>query len=151
MQTVKGDLIDLALRGHFDVIVHGCNCLCSMGAGIAKSIAGEFPEARLADLKTVKGDRTKLGTYSAASVKRNGHNLTVVNAYIQYNYRGRGVLVDYQALQQVFLEIAHDFEGLRIAYPKIGAGLAKGDWDQISRIIDRALTGEKHTLVEYTP
>lgn len=45
MRNVQGDLIELALNGVFDVIVHGCNCQCTMGAGIAKSIRAKFPEA----------------------------------------------------------------------------------------------------------
>ncbi len=32
---IKGDLIELAKQGNFDVIAHGCNCFCTMGAGIA--------------------------------------------------------------------------------------------------------------------
>lgn len=36
MQNIKGDLIELALVGEFDVIVHGCNYFCTMGASIAK-------------------------------------------------------------------------------------------------------------------
>jgi O-acetyl-ADP-ribose deacetylase (regulator of RNase III) len=35
MKEIEGDLIDLAKRGHFDVVTHGCNCFCTMGAGIA--------------------------------------------------------------------------------------------------------------------
>ena len=35
MKTVTGDLIALAQQGTFDVIAHGCNCMCQMGAGIA--------------------------------------------------------------------------------------------------------------------
>ena len=38
MKTIKGDLIKLAQDGEFDVIVHGCNCMCTMSAGIAKQI-----------------------------------------------------------------------------------------------------------------
>ncbi|MGJ4995019.1 hypothetical protein ACQR0Z_11425 [Bradyrhizobium sp. HKCCYLS3077] len=52
MKIIKGDLIKLALDGHIDVIVHGCNCQCTMGAGIAKSIKDIFPEAYAADLST---------------------------------------------------------------------------------------------------
>ena len=44
---IKGDLIKLAIKGDFDVIIHGCNCFCTMGAGIAKSIKTAFPEAYL--------------------------------------------------------------------------------------------------------
>jgi O-acetyl-ADP-ribose deacetylase (regulator of RNase III) len=39
------------------------------------------------------------------------------------------------------------FAGKRIGYPKIGAGLAGGDWSIIEEIIDRELEGEDHTLV----
>ena len=42
-----------------------------------------------------------------------------------------------------------DRTGKRIGYPRIGAGLAKGDWGVISNIIDVELGGEDHTLVEY--
>lgn len=35
MKTIKGDLIQLALANEFDVIIHGCNCFCTMGKGIA--------------------------------------------------------------------------------------------------------------------
>jgi len=45
MNTVHGDLLRLALGGRFDVIVHGCNCQCAMGKGIALSIKQQFPEA----------------------------------------------------------------------------------------------------------
>lgn len=36
MKTMLGDLLSLAIDGRFDVIVHGCNCQCTMGAGIAQ-------------------------------------------------------------------------------------------------------------------
>ena len=39
---VDGDLIKLAKEGNFDVIVHGCNCFCQMGAGIAPQMAEAF-------------------------------------------------------------------------------------------------------------
>lgn len=41
-QEIKGDLIKLALQGKFDVIAHGCNSFCSMGAGIAPQMAAAF-------------------------------------------------------------------------------------------------------------
>ena len=59
MKLIKGDLIQLAKNGEFDVIIHGCNCFCTMGAGIAKTIKDIFPEAYKADLNTKKGDRSK--------------------------------------------------------------------------------------------
>ena len=149
MKCIKGDLISLTLAGHFDVIVHGCNCFCAMGAGIAKLIRDNFPKAYEADLKTGMGDRQKLGAYSSALISVNGVSFTVINAYVQFNFYGPGVLADYSALQKVFTAIKQDFAGQRIGYPRIGAGLAGGDWQIISGIIDTALNGENHTLVEY--
>lgn len=149
MKIIKGDLIKLALDGHFDVIVHGCNCQCTMGAGIAKSIKEIFPEAYAADLSTTKGSREKLGSISAATVTRGGHQLTIVNGYTQFNWRGAGVLVDYDAVRTVMKEVKARVPERRIGYPKIGAGLAKGDWKLIAEIIDAELEDEDHTLVEY--
>ena len=149
MKTVKGDLIKLALEKRFDVIIHGCNCMCEMGAGIAKAIRSQFPEAYEADLQTEKGSREKLGTITHATVKRNEHEVTVVNAYTQYHYMGSGVLVDYDAVRSAMRNVKQSFSGKKIGYPKIGAGLAGGDWEVIAGIIDEELAGEDHALVEF--
>ncbi|NEP19466.1 MAG: phosphatase [Leptolyngbya sp. SIO4C1] len=149
MKTVRGDLLKLALNGVFDVIIHGCNCQCAMGAGIAKAIKSTFPEAYDADCQTARADKNKLGKISFATVERSGHELTIVNGYTQFHWQGTGVLADYAAIRSVMAEVKSQFAGKRIGYPKIGAGLAKGDWTIVSKIIDEELTGEDHTLVEY--
>src|SRR5574344_1634321 len=143
MKKVYGDLIEMAEHGDFDVIVHGCNCFCTMGAGIALQIKHHFPEAYYADCDySKKGDKKKLGNYSCAYCCK---DITVVNAYTQYDFRGRNN-ADYKAIRSVFSKIKHDFHGKRIGYPLIGAGLAGGDWDKISKIIDKELEDEEHTL-----
>lgn len=151
MKKIQGDLLKLAPAGEFDVIVHGCNCQCTMGAGIAKSIKSLFPEAYEADCQTKKGDREKLGTISQASVVRDGIKLTIVNAYTQFQWRGPGVKADYNAIRSAMRAIKNEFTGQRIGYPLIGAGLAGGDWSIIEEIINEELVGENHTLVEYRP
>jgi O-acetyl-ADP-ribose deacetylase (regulator of RNase III) len=149
MNILKGDLIKLALAGEFDVIIHGCNCFCSMGAGIAKQIMETFPGAYHADKKTVSGDKNKLGTYSKSDILIPQKNLTIVNGYTQYHYAGSKILADYDAIKSLFSLIKTDFPNKTIAYPKIGAGLAGGDWKRICGIIEDQLSGENHTLVEY--
>ncbi len=119
MKIVKGDLIQLAKDNLFDVIIHGCNCQCTMGAGIAKSIKSNFPEAFKADLETVKGDRDKLGSISSASNTGFGHEIIIVNGYTQFHYRGSGTLVDYEAIRSVMREVKKEFSGKRIGYPLI--------------------------------
>lgn len=73
-----------------------------------------------------------------------------MNAYTQFHWRGEGVLADYDAIRAAFRQIKQQFGGRRIGYPKIGAGLAKGDWATIAAIFDEELGGEDHTLVVYT-
>jgi len=148
MKSIAGDLLELAVQGRFDVIVHGANCQCVMGAGIAKSIRSLFPEAYEADLATTKGDRAKLGSISAAEVVRASVRFHVVNAYTQFHYRGAGTRVDYDAVRTAMKLVRKSFHGRRIGYPKIGAGLGRGDWAHLSQIIDEELAGEDHSLVE---
>ena len=151
MKVIFGNLLTLAEQGHFDTIVHGCNCLNAMGRGIALTIKNQFPEAYAADCTTVRGDRNKLGTYSYATVQRNGNTFTIVNAYTQYDYRPKtsGINADYQAIQSVMAQIKRDFTGQRIGMPLIGAGLAKGDWALIQHIILKELAGEDITVVVF--
>ena len=149
MKTVKGDLIDLAIEGEFDLIVHGCNCFCTMGAGIAKTIKQKFPEAYKADLETNKGDESKLGEISWAKTETTNGELIIVNGYTQFNWKGNGRKADYVAIRKIFQKIKEVFSGLRIGYPAIGAGLAGGNWQIISEIINEELKAENHTFVEY--
>lgn len=146
-KIIKGDLIDLAMLGQFDVIIHGCNCFCSMDAGIAKTIKKIFPEAYSADYETQKGSRQKMGTISFAEIQYQQRTIVVVNGYTQYHWEGAGVLVDYAAVRSVMNDVKKKFGGKRIGYPLIGAGLAKGDWEIISKIIVEELREENHYLV----
>ena len=150
MIVIVGDIVKLAISGQFDVLVHGCNCFCTMGAGVASQIRKAFPSAYIADCQTASGDRKKLGSYSQTVVEYMSpyRTLTIVNAYTQYKY-GTGKHVDYEAIACVFHSLAEDFRGKKIAYPRIGAGLAGGDWNVISKIINRELTGCEHGLVVY--
>jgi O-acetyl-ADP-ribose deacetylase (regulator of RNase III) len=150
LKTVRGDLLKLAMSGDFDVIIHGCNCHCQMGKGIALLIKQQFPEAYKADLATGKGDSSKLGSISVAEIVRSSASFYIVNGYTQVHWRGNGVKADYEAIAKVMQAVKSSFSGKRIAYPKIGAGLAGGDWDKISEIIARELDGENHTYVEFS-
>ena len=153
MKVVKGDLIEMAKAGEFDMIIHGCNCFCTMGAGIAKVIRKEFPGAYRIDRLSGSGDREKLGQFSFWPIQN--PNLIVVNAYTQYDFRG-SKNVEYDAIRLAFFRIRKFIESSnstpyptkRIGYPKIGAGLAGGDWNIISKIIDEEFEGLDHTLVE---
>jgi len=143
---VTGDLLDMADNGDFDAIVHGCNCFCNMGAGIAKQIKQRYPSAFEADCETESGDIAKLGTFTIASVGR----FEVVNAYTQFKYGGKKSNADYSAIHSAFESInsAYDY-GAKIGIPLIGAGLAGGDWKVISDHINQVTSNLDITVVRY--
>jgi len=133
MNYLKGNLLDLFDSGYFNVIVHGCNCFHKMGAGIALQIKKRYPQAYEVDLKTSYGDRTKLGTISVAKL---ANDKFIINAYTQYFYGRRTKQVDYQAIKFSMFLVKECFGNLKIGIPRIGAGLAGGNWKIIEQIID---------------
>jgi len=170
IKYVNGDLIKLAKEAKFDVIVHGCNCHSRMGAGIAPQMAKAFGCDRFSmegwgsdvnklgniDYQTVVLGENRIWSLEDAKNNRNEPELTVVNAYTQFNY-GRnhadGDLrpFDYEAFTICMRKINMEFAGKHIGMPKIGAGLAGGDWNRIERIINTELKDCKVTVVNYKP
>ncbi len=160
MKIIKGDLIKLAKTGKFDVIVHGCNCFNTMGSGIALTIKKEFPEVYAADCITLKGDKTKLGTYTHAYVDYGPGDedyFVVLNAYTQYGYGGSRDLFEYD----YFSKLLDKFRNLDVAiretrnivprwgFPLIGCGLAGGDKNRILAMIEEAMSANDVTIVEF--
>lgn len=151
LHYISGDLIKLSLAGHFDLIAHGANCFHTMNAGIAKQIRLTFPQAYIADLATIKGDRAKLGTFSAASTRiQHNRPLTILNCYTQYHF-GRATPTrphaDYEAIMRCMRSINQHFDGLHLGIPLIGAGLAGGKWPLIYQIIADNTAALRVTIV----
>lgn len=152
MKIVKGDLLQMGKDGTFDIILHGCNCYNTMGAGIAAQISQQFPDAKLADDETVRGDPGKLGTYTIGMHGR----LVILNCYTQFGM-SRGDIEDvfeYNAFERVLSKIVQRFGTWNIGLPLIGMGLAGGDKNRIMPIIEAfALAMERKggsaTLVEW--
>jgi O-acetyl-ADP-ribose deacetylase (regulator of RNase III) len=135
IKYIQGDL----LKGGDRVIVHGCNCLCNMGAGVALYISDVYPEAYMIDKATKYKDESKLGTYTSWTGENKfflGKLVTVVNAYTQFYPNPKLKPFDYDAFAKVLPKIRDDFADKTIGFPKIGAGLAMGDWNRISKMID---------------
>jgi O-acetyl-ADP-ribose deacetylase (regulator of RNase III) len=164
-KEVWGDLIELAKRGQFDVIGHGCNCFCTMGAGIAPQMATAFGcnQFPMED-KSTTGDINKLGQIDwkvLTIAVGNGdfdvidHDLAIVNIYSQYKY-GRnhtdGAIrpLDYEALTLGLRKMNHLFKGKRVGLPLIGGGLAGGDPIRIVKIIQTELKDCNVTLVKWS-
>ncbi len=148
MKIIKGNLIELADNDEFDIIIHGCNCFNTFGAGVAKQIKIKWPLAFKADLSSVKGDPHKLGLYSTAIVSTsNVGDLLVVNGYTQYSYGVNQPHVDYDAIRCVLTSVLEEYPSVRVGIPLIGGGLAGGDYQTLVDIFDEVSKGHDLTLV----
>ena len=164
---IDGDLITLAKKGTFDVIAHGCNCRCNMGAGIAPQMAKAFGADKFEmeqyigieklgniDYEIMVLGENAIWSLNDAKNNRNEPELAVVNAYTQ-NYYGRNPKgyhkkpVDYCAISLCMKKINSIFAGKHVGLPKIGAGLGGGNWDKILGIIREELTDCEVTIVNY--
>ncbi|QFR55729.1 hypothetical protein JC221_083 [Yersinia phage JC221] len=149
IEEVKGNAVTMYLEGKGHLI-HGCNCFCNMGAGIAKEVKRRIPGAFQVDELTTKGDVNKLGTNSVYAHSVDNHLSFVYNAYTQYKFWGNGPNVDYEAIRTCFKSAVAHASAFKnnhpILTPLIGAGLAGGDWNKIRAIIEEA-TGDYPVIV----
>lgn len=115
------------------IIAHGCNAQGVMGSGIAKQIRDKYPEAYQTYLLQCQSKPGLLGSTSLVEVTK---TLKVANCITQEFY-GRDpklVYVDYSALCRCMTTLVYQPEDIHI--PKIGAGLANGNWLIIEKIIN---------------
>ncbi|EQA7786833.1 macro domain-containing protein [Acinetobacter baumannii] len=141
---VQHDLLASFQHNDFDAIVHGCNCFHTMGAGIAAAIAKTFPVALEADKRTEYGDWSKLGDYSLAKTV----NGDIINGYTQYRPGKCPKSQLYSNIEALFTKLNIDYAGKIIGIPKIGAGIAGGDWEEIAEII-QSCTPDVKIIVLY--
>ena len=153
LKLVKGNLIDLAEEGHFNIIVQGCNCFNTMGSGIAKEIKQRYPDAFEADQLTDRGSYDKLGNYSVMLGKR----FNIINAYTQFAFNVGGSdedVFEYTAFELILQKLARKYPGCNFGLPYIGCGLAGGNQEHIVDMIKEftyfvELTGGSVTLVKF--
>jgi len=160
LKHAKGNLIDMAEQGLFDIIVHGCNCQNTMGSGIAKEIRARYPQAYEADsamIYTYQKPVLKLGNFSVAADNPIDPKFEIVNAYTQLYYLPRSVdHFDYESFELILRKLAVISPDARYGFPYIGMGLAGGDSKRIlamleSFAVDITSTGGSVTLVYYDP
>jgi len=168
MAEMKGNLITLAQEGEFDVIAHGCNCHCTMGAGIAPQMASAFNADKFPmERPEMKGDVRKLGNIDFMAVNSQTGELFspnapdnpsfllyVVNCYTQYGFGsnhegGTAKPINYPALRLCLQKMNAVFSGMRVGLPWIGCGLAGGDIDLVRQMIAEEMVSCEVTLIEY--
>lgn len=155
---LEGDLITMTQTGEFDLIAHGTNCFNNPNSGLAPQMEKHFnvDKFRLASIEFA-GDINKLGQIDFESVDRESgrildnanipDSLIVVNAYTQFK---GGSNLDYDALVLCLKKLNYTFAGLHIGLPKIGCGVAGGDWDKVRHLIKKYLVDMCVTIVVLT-
>lgn len=172
-KEIEGNIITLALQGYFEVIAHGCNCFCTMGAGLAPQMAEAFGcDEYPLESPMKRGDVDKLGRidFQKVFIREDGRvlgayapprpagmkDLFVVNCYSQYGFginhkEGQVAPLDYEALTLCLRKMNKQFKGLHVGLPMIGCHLAGGDWNIVKKIIQTELKDCTVTIVIYKP
>ena len=150
LKHTKGNLLDLAEAGEFDVIVQGCNCFCTMGGGIAREIRERYPMCAEIDRLTERGEYMKLGNWT----EFDSGKFIIINAYTQYNMSRGTDVFEYIAFELILQKLIHTYGDKRIGLPYIGMGLAGGDKEIILDMIAEfannvSKIGGSVTLVEF--
>lgn len=148
-EYIKGSILD-APQKH---IAHGVNCQNKMGSGVAKALFTKYPDVKKfyhlfieANLTTI-AERSKL--LGKVQILIMPDEKRVVNCFTQefYGYDGKKY-VNYDAIHSCF-EALRKTNIKEIAIPKIGCGLAGGNWEVVSRIIDDATGDDLDVYVYY--
>jgi len=150
MENRQGCLVAALLAGDVGVIAHQANCFNTMASGVAKVIRECLPEAYAADLRTTKGDKSKLGKYSMAA----SHGGLVFNLYGQFDYGRREGWV-YTRIEELAKSLRamdaalfqRGYSG-KIGLPKLGCGLGGADWEQVEQLIRDTL--HDYEVIIYT-
>jgi O-acetyl-ADP-ribose deacetylase (regulator of RNase III) len=136
---INGDLFNTKQR----IIAHGVNCQGVFNAGVAKQIASRFPKVK----KLYLDKQWTPGDIQVCPVLKDRTPDFIMNLATQ-NYYGSGQdFVVYNALYACFVQLFEfaEFLGCGVAIPKIGSGLAGGDWTRIYKIIEACI---KHRPIE---
>jgi O-acetyl-ADP-ribose deacetylase (regulator of RNase III) len=125
------------------VIVHVCNNVGAWGAGFVIPLGKRYPEARESYYKMHKEYETILGAVQFVNVEPE-HDVYVANLIGQDNIRYVQNIppVRYEAIREGLKKV-REFcieKGLQVQMPKIGSGLAGGNWEIISDIIQSELS-----------
>lgn len=136
------------LESDCDIIIHGCNCVGGFGSGVASQIAKKWPKAKTKYLEYHNTIGWKLGDIQIVKLKKGKY---LANCATQKEYFPRNkVHADYKAIATVMRSLKYmSSDGkLSIGMPKIGCGLAGGDWKIVENIINRVF--DKITVYVYT-
>lgn len=132
---VKGDATTPQGEGD-KIICHICNDVRAWGAGFVLAISKKWEAPELA-YKSMSADDMKLGNVQLVAVEP---DITVANMIGQHNVREKNsdyIPIRYDAVRECLQKVSKHAEenNATLHMPRIGCGLAGGDWFEIEKII----------------
>lgn len=124
------------------IIVHICNDIGRWGKGFVLALSRRWPEPETSYRAWHASDTPQeLGMVQPVRV---APDTIVINMIAQQGIRARNGVppIRYAALETCLAKVAlyaADFPEVSIHMPRIGCGLAGGEWAEVQRIIERAL------------
>ena len=138
------------------LLVHVCNDIGAWGRGFVLPLARRFPETQRRYLSWAAGHEAqpfRLGEVQFVPVLT---DLSVANLIGQHDIARRGQVTDqppvrYEAIREGLVRVRQEAQrlGASIHMPRIGAGLAGGDWAVTERIITEELVDHKLNVTVY--
>lgn len=123
------------------IIAHGVNCVGGFGSGVAGIIAQKYPQVRAKYLEKFNKQGWELGDVQMVPVMGNIKKpIYIANCATQKEYFPRDrVHADYEAIEKCMIKVKEFAKrtNRKVSIPKIGAGLAGGDWKIIEGIINK--------------
>ncbi len=140
---IKGDIRSTNLP-----IAHGVNCQNKMGSGVAKALFDVWPEVKECYHMMFEEISPNNPDLLGITQKILCEHQVVYNLFTQLNYGYDGKkYVNYGAIAIAFKDLVD--QGIKeIAIPKIGCGLAGGDWAFVEQLINDTV-GDKMTVHVY--
>lgn len=141
---IEGSILDTEIKN----IAHGVNCQNAMGSGVAKVLFTKYPKIKREYHKLftkVGNSKELLGTVQKITTK----DKIIFNCFTQdkFGYDGK-VYVSYSDVARCFQYLV-DIGITEIAIPRIGCGLAGGDWEVVRELINKITDNKINVTVYY--
>lgn len=133
----KGNILDV----QEGIIAHQVNCMGAMNSGLAKQIRAKYPEVytryqevHVNPLYTGAGLDQLMGWVDFVNV---GNNLNIANCYGQYRYGTNERQTHYPSLFKCVNTLCEYSKATNVSIhlPRIGCGLAGGDWAIVEQLL----------------
>lgn len=146
VKEIKGSILDAPQK----FIAHGVNCQNVMGSGVAKVLFERYPDvkSRYHSYCESVAVESRLGSVCSTRFQDDGKIILNLFTQFRYGYNNKRY-VNYAAIAQCFKNLITYGTIKEVAIPKIGCGLAGGDWEIVRQIINDATLDDLDVYVYY--